>query len=85
MEKENVLKKEIGRRIEFVRKESKLTKEKFAKNIGITPQYLGVIEKGDSALSYDKLEKLCNTSRLFSWFYFVWQRGSVRREDQNVA
>lgn len=66
MEQEIDLKKEIGRRIELVRKELSLTKEKFAKNIGITPQYLGVIEKGDSALSYDKLEKLCITSRLFS-------------------
>ncbi len=54
------LKREIGRRIQSVRREMNLTKENLARKIGITPQYLGIIEKGESALSYEKLKKLCD-------------------------
>ena len=56
------LKREVGKRIENIRKDMNLTKEKLAKEIGITPQYLGIVEKGESALSYDKLKKLCQIS-----------------------
>lgn len=62
MNEDAKLKKEIGRRIENTRKEMNLTKDKLAREIGITPQYLGIIEKGNSALSYGKLQKLCNLS-----------------------
>jgi len=62
MEDELNLKKEIGKRVEEIRKQMNLTKEKLAKEIGITPQYLGIVEKGESALAYDKLKKLCEIS-----------------------
>lgn len=71
MENEVELKKQIGKRIELTRKEMKLTKEKLARKIGITPQYLGIIEKGDSALSYAKLQMLCNVSG-YSADYFLF-------------
>ena len=56
------MKEEIGKRIESIRKEMKMTKEKFAKEIGISGQYLGIVEKGRSSLAYDKLKKLCDIS-----------------------
>lgn len=56
------MKEEVGKRIELIRKEMKMTKEKFAKSLGISGQYLGIVEKGGSSLSYDKLKKLCNLS-----------------------
>lgn len=56
------MKEEIGKRIENIRKEMKMTKEKFAKEIGISGQYLGIVEKGGSSLAYDKLKKLCDIS-----------------------
>ena len=56
------MKEEIGKRIESIRKEMKMTKEKFAKEIGISGQYLGIVEKGGSSLAYDKLKKLCEIS-----------------------
>lgn len=49
------------------------TKEEFSKELGITPQYLGIVESGKSALSYSKLEKLCELSGL-SADYIVFGR-----------
>lgn len=58
------LREKIGKRIETIRKERGLTKEALAKEIGITSQYLGLIEKGKNTLAYDKLEKLCKFTDL---------------------
>lgn len=54
------MKKEIGKRVESIRKEMNMTKEKFVKAIGISGQYLGIVEKGGSNLSYDKLKNYVN-------------------------
>lgn len=56
------MKEEVGRRIESIRKEMKMTKEKLARELGISGQYLGIVEKGGSYLAYDKLKKLCQIS-----------------------
>ena len=54
------LKRNVGKRIECIRKEMNLSKEAFANKIGISGQYLGSVEKGEYALSYEKLERLCD-------------------------
>ena len=59
---EGNLKKEIGKRIESIRKGMGKTKDGLAKEIGVTPQYLGIVERGESALSYEKIKKLCDIS-----------------------
>lgn len=56
------MKEEVGKRIEIIRKEMKLTKEGLAKKIGITGQFLGIVENGKSTLSYEKLKRLCDIS-----------------------
>ena len=62
MQNEAILKKKIGKRIEGIRKEMNQTKEKLSRELGITPQYLGIVEKGKSSLSYTKLKRLCEIS-----------------------
>ena len=57
-------KEEIGLRIKRVRINMGLTKEKFAKILGLSGQYLGMVERGRGSLTYDKLEKLCKLSGL---------------------
>lgn len=54
-----ILAKEIGLRIKGLREKMNMTKEKFAENLGISGQYLGMVEKGTSCLAIDKLQKLC--------------------------
>lgn len=58
------MKVKIGKRIEAIRKERGLTKDAFAKDLGITAQYLGLVERGQNALAYDKLERLCKLTGL---------------------
>ena len=54
--------KEIGERVRNIRNELKMTKEALGKKIGVTGQFIGVIESGKSTMSYDKLKKLCDIS-----------------------
>ena len=56
------LQRKIGERIRIIRCELNLTKDALGKKLGITGQFLGVIEKGRSNLTYDKLKKLCEIS-----------------------
>lgn len=58
------MKEEIGKRIKSIREEMKMTKEDFAKAIGISGQYLGIIERGGSCLSVEKLKALCDFTNL---------------------
>lgn len=59
-----MLREEVGLRIKRVRINLGLNKEKFAKIIGISGQYLGMVERGNGSLAYDKLEKVCELSGL---------------------
>lgn len=58
------MKKEIGKRIKAIRESMNMNKENFAKLLGISGQYLGIVEKGKSCLSVEKLQILCNISNL---------------------
>lgn len=60
------MKEEIGKRIKNIREEMGLTKEAFAKALGISGQYLGIVERGGSYLSIDKLKLLCDFTGLSS-------------------
>jgi len=58
------MKEDVGKRIKEIRENMGLTKEKFAKLLGISGQYLGVVEHGKSYLSIDKLKILCDLTNL---------------------
>lgn len=55
LEKKEVIKKDIGKRIEFIRNEKKMTKEDFAKLINISGQHLGRIIVWKKGLSIEKI------------------------------
>lgn len=59
-----MLKKEIGLRIRNIRIDMNLSKQKLAKLLGISSQYLGMIERGNGSLSFEKLQILCNLTNL---------------------
>lgn len=58
------MKEEVGKRIRQIREDMGMTKEKFAKLLGISGQYLGVVEHGKSYLSIEKLKILCDLTNL---------------------
>ncbi len=62
MNKDAELRKQIGARIRNIRNELNMTKGGLAKVLGVTGQFLGVVESGRSNISYDKLRKLCEVS-----------------------
>ena len=58
MENDENLKLEIGKRIDFIRIQKKMSKEKLAELIGISGQHLGKVINGESGLSVEKIIKL---------------------------
>lgn len=78
------LKMRIGKRIEKIRKEMNLTKESFAKMLGVSGQYLGIVEKGESALSYEKLKKLCEISGYSADYILFGKDNKISKETENL-
>ena len=62
MEKQKNLKKEIGKRIEFIRNQKELTKEGFAKLINISGQHLGKVITGQKGLSIEKIVEIAKNN-----------------------
>ena len=68
MGKDKKLQKEIGNRIQQIRKKREMSKEDFAPLIGMFKSYLVNVENGDSGLTADRISKICektNTSADF--------------------
>ena len=59
-----MLRKEIGLRVKNIRLNMNMTKQKMADLLGISGQYLGMIERGKGTLSVDKLKILCDMTGL---------------------
>ncbi len=62
MEKDLKLRRDMGNRIRQIRNELKMSKDALGREIGVTGQFLGVVENGKSTMSYDKLKRLCDIS-----------------------
>lgn len=74
--------KDVGARIEHIRKELKFTRVQFAEQIGISSQYLGVIERGLRGFSADTLVSICKVTGTSSDYILF---GSPEREDISSA
>lgn len=59
-----MLRKEIGLRVKNIHLNMNMTKQKMADLLGISGQYLGMIERGKGTLSVDKLKILCDMTGL---------------------
>lgn len=74
--KQNMV-KEIGLRIKNIRESMNMSKEKFAKQLGISGQYLGIVEKGNSCLAVDKLQKLCEFTNYSADYILFGQESRI--------
>ena len=54
--------KEIGLRIKLIREDLNMSKVKLAQFLGVSSQYISIVEQGGSIIGIDKLEKLCEIS-----------------------
>ena len=84
MNKDMVLRKQMGERIRTIRNEMKLSKEALARQIGITGQFLGVVESGKSDISYDKLKRLCDISGYSADYILFGKNPEVISETKKI-
>lgn len=78
------MKKKIGKRIKNIRENMGMTKEVFAKHIGISGQYLGIIERGSSCLSVEKLKVLCDFTNLSADYILFGKDNNLINDTTNV-
>ena len=55
------LRKQFGKRLKTLRLQAGYTQEKLAEEVGISVDFLSLIERGINAPSFDNLEKLANS------------------------
>ena len=79
-----MLKKEIGLRVKKIRLHMNLSKQKLASMLGISGQYLGMIERGNGSLSVDKLQVLCNLTGLSADYILFGKNPSLPMEAKTV-
>lgn len=58
--------KQIGERIEKVRIDSKMSRKQFGERVGLTSQYVGMVERGKNSLSIDSLINICHITEISS-------------------
>jgi transcriptional regulator with XRE-family HTH domain len=52
----------VGKRIKKLREERNLSKSQFGKMVGVTGQYIGMIEKGTHSISVKLIVKICDAT-----------------------
>ena len=58
------LRQNFGRRLKAIRRERELTQEEFAELVGISVDFLSLIERGINAPSFEKLEQMSRALRV---------------------
>lgn len=58
------LRKSFGNRIRAIRYERKLTQEQFAEHVGISVDFLSLIERGINAPSFETIEQMAKHLRV---------------------
>ena len=78
------MKKEIGKRIGKLREDMNFTKEAFAKEIGISGQYLGLIEHGKNYPSIEKLKLICEFTKTSADYILFGKDNNILNDTQSI-
>jgi transcriptional regulator with XRE-family HTH domain len=68
------LRRQFGTRLRSIRRERKLTQEEFAELVGISVDFLSLIERGINAPSFEVLEKMVHGLKLPVMALFDFRR-----------
>ena len=60
MQRKETVEQSVGRQIQRIRKERKLTQQEFSEMVGISTNYLSDVERGKSSIRLDKLVLIMN-------------------------
>ena len=73
------MRKEFGKRVEKIRTDMGMTKEKFAKMIGVSGQYLGTVEHGTNGFTMETIAVLCEKTGV-SADYLMFGKNELMNE-----
>ena len=76
--------KQVGERVERLRRDRKLSKAQFGRLIGVSGQYVGRIERGAHGLSVDSIVKICNAAEV-SADYILFGMTDPRRDTATIT
>ncbi|MCX6624708.1 MAG: helix-turn-helix transcriptional regulator [Acidobacteria bacterium] len=79
----NRLRQQFGAHLQSLRRERGLTQEQFAELIGVSVDFLSLIERGINAPSFEKLEQISGRLKLPVWQLFKFP-GATRLNDGAV-
>jgi transcriptional regulator with XRE-family HTH domain len=76
------LRKDFGHRLRSMRLERKLTQERFAEFIGLSVDFLSLIERGINAPSFETIERMAKRLRVpvMALFDFAEQERHLHRK-----
>lgn len=78
------MKKEIGKRIQNLREDLGLSKEALAKKLGISGQFLGLIEHGKNYISIEKLKILCDMTNTTADYILFGNEPNILNETSTI-
>jgi transcriptional regulator with XRE-family HTH domain len=75
------LRKDFGHRLRTIRLERKMSQEKFAEHVGISVDFLSLIERGRNAPSFETIERMARRLRVpvMTLFDFGERESSIQR------
>ena len=72
---------QVGKRLRWIRTQSALTREQFAEQVGISPQFLAEIENGKKGMSAGTLFKICNAFNVSADYILMGKMSSTQLSD----
>ena len=72
---------QVGKRLRRIRAEMEMTREQFAEQVNISPQFLAEIENGRKGMSAETLFKICNRFDLSADYMLFGKTSSVHLSD----
>ncbi|MGM9567339.1 MAG: helix-turn-helix domain-containing protein [Clostridia bacterium] len=72
---------QVGKRLRRIRSQMEMTREQFAEQVGISPQFLAEIENGKKGMSTETLFKICNRFNLSADYILMGKTSSAQLSD----
>lgn len=72
---------QVGKRLRRIRSQMALTREQFAEQVSISPQFLAEIENGKKGMSADTLFKICTRFDLSADYILLGKASSAQLSD----
>ena len=72
---------QVGKRLRRIRTQMALTREQFAEQVEISPQFLAELENGKKGMSAETLFKICNRFDLSADYILLGQASAAQLSD----